>query len=236
MNSYAQQLATHLAERLLDRLADSKLRPATALNLSADAGATSTRLAALYPDISLPPSSPPPLLTSLVLANLTLATTPEPETFFANVMEALEPDGTFLATALGPTTFTELFSLLPSSPSHPLTSTPLQLADVQTYGSLLQRQKFALPVIDKDTITLTFATLSQLTETLSPLFPLPALPTDTEALETAYRKAHPRPDNRLPLTLELIYLHGLKPHPKQQKPLKPGQGKTSLVRILSPEN
>lgn len=231
MNSYAQQLATHLAERLLDRLADSKIRPATALNLSADAGATAARLATLYPDVTTTDAPP----AALVLANLTLATTPEPETFFANVMEALEPDGTFLSTALGPTTFTELFSLLPSSPSHPLTSTPLQLADVQTYGSLLQRQKFALPVIDKDTITLTFGTLNQLTETLSPLFPLPPLPADTEALENSYRKAHPRADNRLSLTLELIYLHGLKPHPKQQKPLKPGQGKTSLVRILSPE-
>ena len=221
------------AKRMADRLADTKRQFGAILNLSRDAGATQALVPTATPNAAAP---------GLILANLTLATLDDPVTSLHAHLASLRPDGLFLATTPGAGSFPEFrHAFHDAGFGHQAHATPLP--DVQECGILLQRLKLAMPVVDRDIVTLTFADFPALYRNLRRhmahnyhpdrarhLF----TPRHFARMEAAYRTRYPRPDGRLPVTLELIHLHGWKPHGGQQQPLKPGQGKVSLVKILSP--
>ncbi|MCP5404938.1 MAG: hypothetical protein H6922_01780 [Pseudomonadaceae bacterium] len=222
------------ARRLSDRLADTKRGFPSILNISADAGATQ----ALHPTADNRPTSN---AYHLLLANLTLTTQDDPVTTFYKHLQHLAPDGLFLASTLGATSFAEFRNAFHAA-GLPATARTTPLPDVQECGTLLQRLKLALPVVDRDLITLTFPDFPTLYRFLRAhgshnwhpaRSPHLLTPRQLSAMEAAYRTLHPRTDGLIPLTLELIYLHGWQPHASQQQPLSPGQGKISLVKILS---
>lgn len=49
-----------------------------------------------------------------------------------------------------------------------------------------------------------------------------------------YAEKFAGPDGRIQATFQIMYLTGWHPHESQQKPLKPGSGKVSLIDALKP--
>ena len=76
------------------------------------------------------------------------------------VRRALKPDGLLLAAMLGGATLTELrTALLAAEEEIEGGASPrvAPFADVRDLGALLQRAQFALPVVDSETVTVTYA-------------------------------------------------------------------------------
>src|SRR5207244_861417 len=88
-------------------------------------------------------------------------------------------------------------------------------AEVQDLGALLQRAKFALPVVDADTVTATYADALSLMRELRAMGATNALSarrraplrraTLRRALEV-YRQRFGLPDGRVPATFEIVTL------------------------------
>lgn len=225
------------AKRLTDRLADTKRPFPTILNLSSDGGATQALMPTAKTEVGKTETY------SLITANLTLATLDDPVTTLHNWLTHLQPDGLFLATTLGAGSFAEFRHAFHAA-GLDFAGRTTPLPDVQECGTLLQRLKLAMPVVDRDIITLTFPTFPAMLRNLRkhgshnhhPARQKGLLtPRQWQRVQEAYVANNPREDGRLPLTLELIHLHGWQPHVSQQKALRPGQGKVSLVKILSEE-
>lgn len=237
----------NLAERLTDRLRDTKQTFTSVLNLSRDAGATAAALAKLLPKAEIT-NAPEPLESytpsepesyDLIVIGLTLATVNEVPQFLHRLKKTLKPDGLLLASTLGLESFTELRTAWQhANPEHhPVTP----LTDVRTAAALLQRLHFALPVADRDLITLTFPSFEKFDQTARQLASRTfhpqagkglTTPRQRQAMQKTYSRLHPREDGRIPLTIEVLYLHGWQPAPTQQQPAKRGSGKFSLVKIL----
>lgn len=223
---------TEIAHRLTDRIADTTRTFTTLRNISRDGGATQTLLPA-----ATPTASP----CEALLANLTLTTLDDAVGSLHAELAHLQPDGLFLASTLGAESFREWRQAFHAAGFSPQARTT-PLPDVQECGILLQRLKLAMPVVDRDVITLTFPDIPTLLGTLRAHANHNWHPARAKGLLTprqwakvceAYQTLHRRPDGRLPLTLEVIYLHGWQPHSSQPQALKPGEGKISLVKILS---
>lgn len=180
-----------------------------------------------------------PQENSAVLANVVLTGAPDVAAAVYQMVKSLRPDGVLLATFLGAESFTEIRQAF--GPEH-----AGNLPDVQDVGGLLQRLKLALPVIDRDRITLTFRDFAGMYATLREEgWSGNALgwrrqglvtPRKLAEMETRYRAMFGRGDGRLPLTVEVIYAQAFRPHDNQPVSAKRGSGKVSLVRILGEES
>ncbi|NBX86456.1 MAG: hypothetical protein EBQ80_04360 [Proteobacteria bacterium] len=159
------------------------------------------------------------------------------------MVRSLRADGVLLISVLGMESFREFraaWTEIGEPHGH-----IIPLTDVREVGGLLQKIKLALPVVDRDIITLTFPTFTALysflrREGLRNVFTGRhqglLTPRKLQAMEQAYTQLFKRPDGRLPLTLEVIYAHGLRPSINQPTAAKRGSGKVSLVRILGDKN
>jgi SAM-dependent methyltransferase len=161
------------------------------------------------------------------------------------IRRALRPDGFFIAAMLGGETLVELrrclvdAELAVSGGVSPRVSPLAGLADA---GHLLRRAGFALPVVDAETVTVTypdvfrlFADLRGMGET-NATWARPRTPTKRAVFMEAARRyadVFAEPDGRLPVTFEIIHLAGWAPAPNQQQPLRPGSGQTPLAEILA---
>jgi NADH dehydrogenase [ubiquinone] 1 alpha subcomplex assembly factor 5 len=156
------------------------------------------------------------------------------------VRRALRPDGLYLAVFPGGDTLHELRDCMQAAElqlTEGISSRFAPLIDVRAAGALLQRAGFALPVVDRDRLTLTYGSLAALVAELRGLaltgslhqrprrIPPCALFSLAEAL---YRERYGTPDGRLPVTVELIHLMGWSPHQSQQQPARRGSGSVGL--------
>ena len=114
-------------------------------------------------------------------------------------------------------------------------------ADVRTLGSLLQRAGFALPVVDRDCITVTYADPLKLLYDLRGMGATnatrlrPKKPLRRAVLLEAlrlYREKYAEADGRVPASFEVIYLSGWAPHDSQPQPLEPGSATHGLEDVL----
>ena len=114
-------------------------------------------------------------------------------------------------------------------------------AEVRDAGGLLQRAGFALPVVDSDTLTVTYADALALMRDLRGMGETNAVlarrkvPARRELiLEAArlYAERFAEPDGRIPATFQVLYLAGWAPHESQQQPLKPGSATHRLGDAL----
>ena len=90
------------------------------------------------------------------------------------IRRALKPDGLLLAALLGGNTLIELrTALLAAEEEMEGGASPrvAPFADVRDLGALLQRARFALPVVDADTVTVTYADPLALMRELGPWAP-----------------------------------------------------------------
>ena len=95
----------------------------------------------------------------LVVSGLSLQLVNDLPGALVQIRRALKPDGLLLAALLGGTTLVELrTALLAAEEEMEGGASPrvAPFADVQDLGALLQRAKFALPVVDADTVTATY--------------------------------------------------------------------------------
>ncbi|MDH3474572.1 MAG: methyltransferase domain-containing protein [Rhodospirillales bacterium] len=163
------------------------------------------------------------------------------------IRQALKPDGLFLAAMLGGETLHELRGALMQAEieleqgASPRVSPFAELRDA---GGLLQRAGFALPVVDRDTITVTYPHPLALMAELRAMGESNAVqarlrrPTRRGTLLRAaqlYQEAHGDAGGRVPASFQVIYMTGWAPHASQQQPLKPGSAAARLAEALGAE-
>ena len=96
----------------------------------------------------------------LVVSGLSLQLVNDLPGVLVQVRRALKPDGLLLAAMLGGATLTELrTALLAAEEEIEGGASPrvAPFADVRDLGALLQRAQFALPVVDSETVVVTYA-------------------------------------------------------------------------------
>lgn len=157
---------------------------------------------------------------------------------------ALKPDGLLLAAMLGGATLKELreaWLIAEDEVSGGASPRVAPFADVRDAGSLLQRAGFALPVVDSDKVTVTYATPLDLMRDLKAMGASNALlarrrvPVTRRLLLRAaevYAERFAMPDGRVPATFEIITMTAWVPHESQPKPLAPGSASSRLADAL----
>lgn len=158
------------------------------------------------------------------------------------IRRALRPDGLFVGALAGGTTLQELRAALLEAEveirngASPRVS---PFAEIQDLAALLQRAGFALPVADRDTVTVRYASPLTLLQDLRRMgetaaFAAPGAPLTRGILLRAMEKyaARAGDDRRAPATFDILTVTGWKPHESQQKPLAPGSAKARLADAL----
>lgn len=160
------------------------------------------------------------------------------------IRRALKPDGLFLAAMFGGATLVELREALLEAEvaecggAGPRVS---PFADVRDAGALLQRAGFALPVVDADTVTVSYSNALDLMRDLRGMGESNAVAerrrsfTRRSTLLRAaaiYADRHADESHRIPATFQILTLTGWAPHATQPRPLKPGSATTRLSTVL----
>jgi SAM-dependent methyltransferase len=162
----------------------------------------------------------------------------------AQIRYALRPDGLLLAAMPGGTTLAELREALMRAElevgggAAPRVS---PFVDVRDAGLLLQRAGFALPVVDIDTITVTYDHPLRLIAELRAMGEANALaerdraPLGRATLLRAceiYRERFGDAAGRIPATFQILTLSGWMPDPGQPQPIRRGSGRINLAEAL----
>lgn len=262
-------LLNAVAERLIDRLADIKRRFPAALDLGCHGGhlgkalgdgggvkrlvqadlspemvgrAEGLRLAA---DEELLPFAPASF--DLVMSLLSLHWVNDLPGALIQIRDVLRADGLFLAAMLGGETLWQLRQALAQAELDEeggVSPRASPFVDVRDAGMLLQRAGFALPVVDIDRITVTYADALTLMRELRGMGETNVVGERRKhftrrstlfAAASAYRDRFADSAGRIPATFEVLYLTGWAPHESQQKPARRGSGQVSLAGVLGAE-
>lgn len=156
----------------------------------------------------------------------------------------LKPDGLFIGTLLGDDTLKELRSAMLQAEMEILdgaSSRIIPMIDLYTASQLLLRAQFTLPVADKETIKVTYPSLTKLIQDLRYMgLTNPMHQRDKrflgkrffERVETIYLDKFSSHDHKLVATFDIIFLTGWSPHESQQQSLKPGSAFHRLQTVL----
>ena len=259
-------LLREVGERLADRLDDVSRRFPLALDLGCHGGQVgrmlggrggvetlvqcdlSPRMAGRAGGLSLAADEErlpfAPASFDLIMSCLSLHWVNDLPGALVQIGQALRPDGLFLAAMLGGETCRELRSALAEAEiaeEGGLSPRVSPFADVNDAGQLLQRAGFALPVVDTDLITVSYADPMRLMDDLRRMGESNAVAERRKSLTrratlmaaaARYRDGFAGADGRVPATFEVIYLTAWAPHPSQPKPLRPGSARTRLADVL----
>jgi len=183
----------------------------------------------------------------LVMSSLALHWVNDLPGALVQINHALKPDGLFLGAMFGGETLFELRDCLATAEMEVeggLSPRVSPFADVRDLGSLMQRASFALPVIDSETITVSYAEPLTLMRDLRGMAESNAVlarrktPLRRSVLMRAcdlYVKKYGGDDGRIPATFQVMMLTGWAPAASQPQPLKPGQATTRLADVLNAE-
>lgn len=157
----------------------------------------------------------------LVWSNLALHWHPQPDQVFAEWRRLLRVDGLLMFSCFGPDTFKQLrraFTVATGSAAQRL----LPFVDMHDFGDMLVEAGFSTPVMDMETITVTYETVDRLLEDVrawggNPLSNRPRglLGRQTYSRLRVALEAMREENARLPLTFEIIYGHAFRPAPRQ---------------------
>jgi NADH dehydrogenase [ubiquinone] 1 alpha subcomplex assembly factor 5 len=162
----------------------------------------------------------------------------------AQVRYALKPDGLFLAAMAGGTTLYELREALMRAELELDGGAGLRVSpfvDVRDAGSLLQRAGLAMPLVDLETITVTYEHPLKLMQELRGMGEANALrerehrPLRRATLLRAaeiYHELFADARGRIPATFQVLMLSAWKPAPGQPQPLRRGSGRVNLAEAL----
>ena len=112
--------------------------------------------------------------------------------------------------------------------------------DVRDAGMLLQRAGFALPVVDVDTITVTYEHPLKLLAELRGMGEASALAQPGRGFSRSmlalaceiYRQLFGSNGDRIPATFQLLTMSGWAPDPSQPRPIRRGTGRVNLAEAL----
>jgi len=157
---------------------------------------------------------------------------------------ALQPDGLFIAALFGGQSLHELRAVLAQAESDmrgTLSPRVLPMGEIRDLGALLQRAGLALPVADSVTRRVLYRDLRHLvgdlramgeTNALAQRRRKPLARAVFDHAESLYRHSFADTENRLPATVETLFLTGWAPAETQQKPLRPGSAAARLADAL----
>ena len=160
------------------------------------------------------------------------------------IRRALRPDGLLLASLLGGATLKELreaWIAAEAEISGGASPRIAPFADVRDMGTLLQRAGFALPVVDSETLTVTYANPLALMQEIKAMGASNMLcarrrtPVTRGLMLRAaeiYAERFAAGDRRVPATFEILTLTAWAPDDSQPKPLRPGSAQTRLADAL----
>lgn len=163
------------------------------------------------------------------------------------IVRALKPDGLFLAAMIGGESLKELRAALLQAESEVeggVSPRVSPFADVRDLGGLLQRAGFALPVVDVDSITVTYPGMLALMKDLRGMGESGADRNRRQAFSrretllraaALYQERHADGQGRIPATFDILYLTAWAPHAAQPKPLAPGSARARLAEALDSE-
>ena len=183
----------------------------------------------------------------LIVAPLLLHWTNDLPGALIQMRRALRPDGLLLAAMLGAGTLAELRGCLTEAEVEAtggLSPRFAPLAEIRDLGGLLQRAGLALPVADREAITVRYGDPLRLLRDLRAMAETAALAERRrvflrrEVLARGlalYAERHADAEGRVTATFELAFLHGWAPHESQQQPLRPGSAKMRLAEALGTE-
>ncbi|MGE4065118.1 MAG: methyltransferase domain-containing protein [Rhodospirillaceae bacterium] len=180
----------------------------------------------------------------LVLSNLSLHWVNDLPGALAQIRMALRPDGLLLAAMFGAETLKELRSVLIEADVEIAGGTAPHVSpftDVRDAGNLLTRAGFALPVVDAETITVTYTDMFKLMADLQAMGEANAVierrrvPSRRDVFLRAaalYAERHADARGRIPASFQIITMTAWAPHTSQQKPLRPGSATARLADAL----
>jgi len=182
-----------------------------------------------------------PASFDVVVSNLSLHWVNDLPGTLKQVLTTLKPDGLFLAAMLGGQTLRELRDALTRAEAEiegGLSQRVSPLAEVRDAGALLQRAGFALPVADRETITVSYGDPLRLMTDLRAMGESNAVLSKRRTLtrrSTLFRAAEIYIDDygnaagRIDATFEVIFMTAWAPHPDQQQPLPRGSARHRLA-------
>jgi NADH dehydrogenase [ubiquinone] 1 alpha subcomplex assembly factor 5 len=162
----------------------------------------------------------------------------------AQVRYALKPDGLFLAAMPGGTTLHELREAVMRAELELDGGAGLRVSpfvDVRDAASLLQRAGLAMPLVDVEPITVSYAHPLKLMQELRGMGEANALTERPRRLlrratllraAEIYHELFADAQGRIPATFEILMLSGWKPAPSQPQPLRRGSGRVNLAEAL----
>ncbi len=170
---------------------------------------------------------------NLIVSLLTLHNSNELVGALAQMRAQLKPDGLLIAVLFGEQTLSALRAALyqaETMTSGGVSARIAPFAAVRDLGACLQRAGFALPVVDLDSVTVTYKRSEQIFSDLRGLgennvlhqTANPMTRTLFQETLTAFANAGGKDQ------FDLIFMTGWAPHESQQKPLKPGSAQSSL--------
>jgi SAM-dependent methyltransferase len=180
----------------------------------------------------------------LVVSGLSMQLVNDLPGALTQIRRALKPDGLLMAAMLGGGTLTELrqaWLAAEAEVSGGASPRVAPFADARDMGALLQRAGFALPVVDSETVTVTYADPIALMRELKAMGASNMLvarrrtPVTRRLLLRAgeiYSERFAGADGRVPATFEILTLTAWAPDETQPKPLKPGSAKARLADAL----
>ncbi len=199
-------------------------------------------LTAVAADEEMLPFAPASL--DLIVSSLALHWVNDLPGTLIQVRQALKPDGLFLAAIFGGETLWELREILMEaelSVTGGVSPRVSPMADLRDAAGLLQRAGFALPVADRDPISVSYADIAALMRDIGRMGESNAVrlrapgPMRRAVLGEAarlYQQRHALEGDRVRASFEILYLSGWSPAATQQQPLRPGQAAGRLADAL----
>ncbi len=259
-------LLEEITRRVVDRLADIKRDFATALEFGCRHGVLGRALTARWPELQLVSLDPSPSLVTCaqgarvvgglelppfrdgvfdaVFSVLSLHAVNDLPGLLAQLRRTLRPDGLLLMALPGGDTLIELRRALLAAElavTGGVSPRVLPFVDVRDLGSLLQRAGFALPVVDLDRITLTYAdTFGLLAElrrageanTLQERRRTPLRRDVLGAMAAHYAREDSDARGRIKVTVDILFATAWSPDAGQQQPARRGSGTVSLAKAM----
>ncbi|MCW9034008.1 MAG: methyltransferase domain-containing protein [Rhodospirillales bacterium] len=259
-------LFREIAERLLDRLDDITYKFPTALDLGArngllaelvgERGGIETLIQGDLSSQMLAQTSGQRVVTDeeflpfkeqsfdLIMSCLNLHWVNDLPGALVQIRKALKPDGLFLGALFGGETLKELRDALERGESEaeggvsPRVSPFVRTEDL---GQLLQRAGFNLPVVDIDTVTVSYGDIFKLFTDLRGMGESNAIGkrrkgfTPRKTLMAAaqnYLETYTDQDDRVPATFQVLFISAWSPSPKQPTPLKRGSSAMPMADSL----
>lgn len=155
----------------------------------------------------------------LVWSNLALHWHPQPDRVFAEWRRVLRQDGLLMFSCFGPDTFKELRAAFAAVDQEPHA---LPFVDMHDFGDMLVNAGFSTPVMDMETLTVTYATVEKL---MADVRAWGGNPLDTRRRGMLGRQAWQQvvqvleknrtEEGKIPLTFEIIYGHAFRPAPRR---------------------